>query len=160
MTSRSRHSYDYRHIVTFEETSLLGTAYFVNHLRWQGRCRELFLRQNAPELAREFEGGLCLVTTHCACEYLVEIFALDEVIVRMSLSDMMQNRFTLSFEYLKIREQSEVVVARGTQQVACMRREGSRLLPEPIPACLQKALEPYSAGLLSYCFGAPHQTRE
>jgi enediyne biosynthesis thioesterase len=36
--------YEYSHRVGFEETSLVGNVYYVNHLRWQGRCREMFLR--------------------------------------------------------------------------------------------------------------------
>ena len=34
--------YEYRHLVAFEESNLVGNVYYVNHLRWQGRCRELF----------------------------------------------------------------------------------------------------------------------
>src|SRR6266478_5084291 len=119
----SGNCYEYRHVVGFEETSLLGTVYFVNHLRWQGRCREMFLMQFTPGLTREFESGLCLVTTRCACEYFVEVAALDEVIVRMSLEDVSQNRLSMAFEYMKTVDGEEVVVARGSQQIACMRRE-------------------------------------
>jgi hypothetical protein len=36
--------YSYRHVVGFGDTNLAGNAYFVNHLEWQGRCREMFLR--------------------------------------------------------------------------------------------------------------------
>ena len=44
-TSRA---YEYRLVVGFEETNLVGNVYFVNHLRWQGKCREMFLRDHAP----------------------------------------------------------------------------------------------------------------
>ena len=37
-------AFEYRHVVGFEETNLVGNVYYVNHLRWQGRCREMFLR--------------------------------------------------------------------------------------------------------------------
>jgi hypothetical protein len=40
--------YQYLHTAGFEETNLEGTAHFVNHVRWQGRCREMFLQDNAP----------------------------------------------------------------------------------------------------------------
>ena len=36
-------AFEYRHVVSFEETNLVGNVYFANHLSWQGRCRELFL---------------------------------------------------------------------------------------------------------------------
>ena len=35
--------FEYLHTVGFEETNLVGNVYYVNYLRWQGRCRELFL---------------------------------------------------------------------------------------------------------------------
>ena len=35
--------YEYPHMVGFEETNLVGNVYYVNYLRWQGRCREMFL---------------------------------------------------------------------------------------------------------------------
>jgi len=46
-------SYEYRHVVVFEETNLVGNVYYVNHLRWQGRCREMFLREHAPLVLAE-----------------------------------------------------------------------------------------------------------
>lgn len=38
----------------------------------------------------------------------------------------------------------EGLVARGEQQVACMQREGERLLPAPVTAELRDALEEYA----------------
>ena len=35
--------------------------------------------------------------------------------------------------------------ARGEQQVACMRRQGSETVPTPIPPALREALRPYGA---------------
>ena len=45
-------AYEYRHVVGFEETNLIGNVYYVNHVRWQGRCREMFLRDHAQVLLR------------------------------------------------------------------------------------------------------------
>ena len=42
--------YEYPHTVGFEETNLVGNVYYVNYLRWQGRCREMFLKQHAPDV--------------------------------------------------------------------------------------------------------------
>ena len=41
-------AFEYRHVVGFEETNLVGNVYYANHVRWQGRVRELFLRGRAP----------------------------------------------------------------------------------------------------------------
>jgi len=136
-------AYEYRHVVGFEETNLIGNVYFVNHLRWQGRCRELFLRDHAPEVLAQLSEGLSLVTTRCSCEYLAELAAYDEVVVRMRLADLAQNRITLAFEYWKADERGEELVARGEQQVACMRRGGGRLTPAQMPAALRDALRSF-----------------
>jgi len=137
-------TYEYRHIVGFEETNLVGNVYYVNHLRWQGRCREFFLREHAPEVLTELEQGLSLVTIRCSCEYLAELFAFDEVIIRMRLGALMQNRVTMLFEYFRLKGDSEELVAQGEQHVACMRRDGERTVPVPLPLGLREALRLYA----------------
>jgi len=137
-------SYEYRHVVGFEETNLVGNVYYVNHLSWQGRCRELFLRDHAPEVLAELANGLHLVTARCSCEYLAELYAFDEVVVRMRLAEQAQNRLTLRFEYLRIKPDGEELVARSEQVVLVMRGQGERVTPAPIPAKLKDALRPYS----------------
>lgn len=128
--------YEYRHVVSFQETNLVGNVYFTNHLAWQGRCRELFLRDHAPEVVAELSHGLSLATVSCSCEYFVELTAFDEIVVRMRLTELVQNRMRLVFEYWRGGE----LVARGEQQIACMKRDGEKLLPAPVPASLRAAL--------------------
>lgn len=138
--------FEHRHVVGFEETNLVGNVYYVNHLRWQGRCREMFLRAHCPEVLDELARGLALVTTRCSCEYFVELAAFDEVIVRMRLLELAQNRVTMGFDYLRASAAGEELVARGEQQIACLGRDGERMTPVPVPAALREALEPYRAG--------------
>jgi enediyne core biosynthesis thioesterase len=137
-------AYEYRHLVGFEETNLVGNVYYVNHLRWQGRCREMFLRDHAPEILTELANGLALATVRCSCEYLAELEAFDQLVLRMRLGGVVQNRITLEFEYWRQNGESEELVARGEQVIACMRREGGRTVPTPIPAPLREALKPYA----------------
>jgi enediyne biosynthesis thioesterase len=137
-------AYEYRHVVGFEETNALGNVYYVNHVRWQGRCRELFLRDHAPEILSELARGLRLVTTRCSCEYLGELSAFDEVVIRMRLEALTQSRISLVFEYWRKTGESEHLVARGGQEVACMRKDGERLVPVPVPEPLREALRPYA----------------
>ena len=132
--------YEYRHRVGFEETNLVGNVYYVNHLRWQGRCREMFLLEHAPEILDDLARGLALATVRCSCDYLAELRPFDEVALRMRLAAVAQNRITLHFEYWRCEE----LVARGEQQVACMRREGDSTVPVAIPAALREALRPYA----------------
>ena len=97
-------AYEYRHIVGFEETNLLGNVYYVNHLRWQGRCREMFLRDHAPGVLDELTHELVLATVRCSCEYYQELRAFDELLIRMRLASLVQNRIGLDFEYWRIAE--------------------------------------------------------
>jgi enediyne biosynthesis thioesterase len=139
--------YEYRHVVGFEETNLVGNVYYVNPLRWQGRCREMFLRDYAPEVLAELAEGLALATVRISCDYLAELFAFDQVAVRMRLGDVLQNRITLLFEYWRLPgagAEGEELVARGEQVVACMRREGEKTVPTAIPVALRDALKPYT----------------
>jgi enediyne biosynthesis thioesterase len=137
-------AYEYRHLVGFEETNLVGNVYYVNHLRWQGRCREMFLHDHAPEILDELSRDLALATVRCSCEYLAELEAFDEIVLRMRLGGVVQNRITLSFEYWRQNKDGEELIARGEQVIACMRREGKRAAPTPIPAPLREALKPYA----------------
>lgn len=136
-------AYEYLHTVGFEETNLVGNVYYVNHLRWQGRCREMFLRDHAPSVIEELDHGLALVTTRCSCEYINELFAFNQVLVRMRLASLIQNRITFQFEYWRKTETGEELIARGEQQVACMRRVGNGVSPTPIPGPLREALRLY-----------------
>ncbi len=139
--------YEYRHRVGFEETNLVGNVYYVNHLRWQGRCREMFLHEHAPEVVRQLGDGLALATVRCSCDYLAELQVFDEVLVRMRLAGMAQNRLSLAFEYWRSGPTGEELVARGEQQIACMRRDpaaGGAMVATPIPAALREALRPYA----------------
>jgi enediyne core biosynthesis thioesterase len=137
-------AYEYRHQIGFEETNLVGNVYYVNHLKWQGRCREMFLRDHAPEVLEELlEKDLALATVRCSCDYLAELEAFDEIVLRMRLGGIVQNRITLAFEYWRKNTEGEELVARGEQQIACMRREGRRAVPTAIPPGLREALRAY-----------------
>jgi enediyne biosynthesis thioesterase len=116
----------------------------VNHLRWQGLCREIFLRDHAPDVLGQLANGLVLSTLRCSCEYLAELAAFDELRIRMRLGELRQNRITLRFEYFRVADGGEQLAARGEQQIACMRREGGALVATPLPASLRAALAEYA----------------
>lgn len=138
-------SFDYRHRVSFEDTNVAGNVYFVNHLKWQGRCRELFLHEHAPELLTRLNDDLALVTVRCTCEYLAELFVFDEVIVRMRLGGLTQGRVLMRFEYLRVNGPDPQLIATGEQEAACMRRDSARLAPTPWPAAFVSAVERFAA---------------
>ncbi len=139
-----RRAYEYRHVVGFGETNIVGNVYFTHFLEWQGRCREMFLRDHAPEILAELAKDLRMVTVRCSCDYIEEVWGLDEISVRMRLGEHMQNRITMDYEYYRCKDGKEQLVAKGQQQVACMRAEGERAVPIPIPEALLNGLRLYS----------------
>ena len=137
--------YEIRHRVGFEETNLVGNVYYVNFLRWQGRCRELFLLEHAPGVLAEIRADLKLFTLKCECEFLMEITAFDELAIRMRLEDLTQTQVGFAFDYLRLREGIEELVARGRQRIACMRGPNGATRPSRVPEALVAALAPYAA---------------
>lgn len=139
-------SFDYRHTVTFEDTNLVGNVYYVNFIRWQGRCRELFLLQYCPGVESELRRGMSLVTTRVRCEFLAELAVFDKVIVRMRLLEQSQNRLTMGYEYWRERtDRDDELVAVGEQQVAFLRREDGEMTPVPVPQALREAVDQYTS---------------
>jgi len=132
-------AYEMEHLVTFEETNLVGNVYYVNHLRWQGACRERFLEEHCPGVLGSLRDGLALATTRCSCTYFAELEAFDRVRVRMTLAGVSQNRVLMRFDYLR----GELLVARGEQEVACMRRDEQGMHPVPVPPEMLVALAGY-----------------
>lgn len=137
--------YEFRHRVGFEETNLVGNVYYANHVLWQGRCREMFLYEHCPEVVEEFRSGLALVTVHVSCHYFRELSAFDEVVLRMRAGAVSAGRVTMLFEYARsLPGGGEELVARGEQEVACLRRQGSTMVPEALPEALRAALRAYA----------------
>ncbi|MFI8326313.1 acyl-CoA thioesterase [Streptomyces sp. NPDC085529] len=136
--------FEYRHTVGFEETNLVGNVYYVNYLRWQGRCRELFLQQKAPDVLAEVQDDLKLFTLKVDCEFFAEITAFDELSIRMRLSELGQTQLEFTFDYVKVTGGAEVLIARGRQRIACMRGPNTNTVPSRIPDGLARALEPYA----------------
>ncbi|MFG2049442.1 acyl-CoA thioesterase [Micromonospora sp. NPDC048935] len=140
--------YEIRHVVGFEETNLVGNVYYVNYLRWQGRCREMFLKEKAPAVLADIRGDLKLFTLKVECEFFAEITAFDELSVRMRLEDLTQTQVGFAFDYVLLRDGFEELVARGRQRVACMRGPNTDTRPTLVPEELREALSHYAAKAL------------
>lgn len=136
--------FEIRHTVGFEETNLVGNVYYVNYLRWQGRCRELFLKEKAPGILAELRDELKLFTLKVECEFFAEITAFDEVSVRMRLEELTQSQLQFSFDYVRLQGDEEKLVARGRQRIACMRWPNTATVPCRVPEELRLALAPYA----------------
>jgi enediyne biosynthesis thioesterase len=137
--------FEYLHTVGFEETNVVGNVYYVNYLRWQGRCREMFLKSHAPEVLADLQDDLKLFTLRVDCEFFAEITAFDELAIRMRLVELVQTQVEFSFDYYRLDAGgSELLIARGRQRVACMRGPNTRTVPTRVPEALIRALEPYT----------------
>ena len=132
--------YEYRHLVGFEETNLVGNVYYVNYLRWQGRCREMFLRERAPAVLADLRDDLKLFTLKVECEFMVEIGAFDELSIRMRLEDLTQTQIGFAFDYVRLRDGFDELIARGRQLIACMRGPNTDTKPTRVPEQLRAAL--------------------
>jgi enediyne biosynthesis thioesterase len=137
--------FEYLHTVGFEETNIVGNVYYVNYLRWQGRCREMFLKQKAPQVLEDLQDDLKLFTLRVDCEFFAEITAFDDLSIRMRLNELAQTQILFGFDYVRLDPGGgETLVARGGQRVACMRGPNTRTVPARVPESLVRALEPYA----------------
>ena len=136
--------FELRHTVGLEETNMVGNVYYVNYLRWQGRCREMFLKQRAPEVLADLQADLKLFTLRVDCEFFAEITAFDDLAIRMRLLELGQTQLAFGFDYLRLDPDGETLIARGSQRVACMRGPNSRTVPTAVPPALERALAPYA----------------
>ncbi len=133
--------FELRHTVGFDETSIVGNVYYANYVRWQGRCREIFLKEQCPDVLNALERDLALVTVHCSCDFHNELRPFDEVSIRMSLTSIQGNRITMQFHYLRVSD--SCVVASGRQTIAAMRRTADGLVAVDLPPSLTSALYHY-----------------
>lgn len=139
-------AYEHRHVVGFEETSLVGNVYFTNYLLWQGHCRESFLRDHAPEVVEDLkEQRIAFFTRRCNCDYLGDwgFSALDDVLMRMTLAKFRGGRMTLDFDYFLDAARPELV-ARGSQEVHCKARVREDWVPAVYPSPMLRALRRFA----------------
>src|SRR5262245_1038920 len=109
--------FEYRFSLGFQETNVVGNVYFANYFLWQGKCREEFLRQHAPQVLDEFKKGYGMITQECACSFIQEAFAFQRILIRMGLERLMRTGMSMTFDYY--REEGEggdlTLLARGRQ---------------------------------------------
>ncbi|GAA2079425.1 acyl-CoA thioesterase [Actinomadura alba] len=144
MASSAESYFEYLYTVGFEDTNIVGNVYYTNYLRWQGRCREMFLKERAPEVLVDLQDDLKLFTLKVDCEFFAEVTAFDDISVRMRLIDLAQTQLEFGFDYLRLEPGGETLVARGRQRVACMRGPNNATAPARIPESMIRALAPFT----------------
>ena len=136
-------AYEYRLTVTYGETNALGNVYYVNHLAWQGKVREMFLLDHAPGFLERIGREFTMVTKSVHCEYEQELRAFDRIVIRMRLNHRGENTLRMLFDYFRVDDSGqEERIARGTQEIACLDERGED--PKPFPAELVEAVERYA----------------
>ncbi len=132
-------------MVGFEDTNLMGNVYFSNFISWQGKCREMFIKEKAGDLLEVINAGkLALITLHCSCNFLSELSAFDSVEIHMELESIQQNRIRMSFEYFKAADGAMTLVATGIHEIGCFKRSLDGLDAIPVPKSFEKALDAYT----------------
>lgn len=146
MVAARGRAFCWRPFVAFEDTNLVGNVYFARFVAWQGRCREAFLAEHAPDVIAALAADLRLVTLSVSCDYYEELRAFDRVELEMRLTGRQGHRLALGFDYRLERGAASSLVARGAQEVACMRAGADgQLVPAELPPSLAAALLPYAA---------------
>jgi enediyne core biosynthesis thioesterase len=143
-------AYVYRPDITFDDTNVVGNVYFANFIRWQGACREMFLKQHAPEVLRTVtDGKLILHTTSVSCDYSdpVGVSVTDSIAVEMTLAHLRGGRMTVAFDYE--RESPDGLVPRqriasGKQAICCKRPSPDGPVPTVFPVELLLALREFA----------------
>jgi enediyne biosynthesis thioesterase len=131
--------------IAFEDTNLVGNVYFARFVSWQGRCREAFLAEHAPDVLAALSSELRLVTLSVTCEFFEELRAFDTLEIEMRLAGCQEHRIRLSFDYRLKHGDCFRLAARGAQEVASMRQvAGGPLVAAPVPPSLLAALRPYA----------------
>lgn len=146
--------FEYRHVVGFEETNVLGTVYHVNYIRWQGQCREMFLLEHAPDVLDELDGGLVLRCVESEAELLADVSAFDEVVIRMRLEELTLTQIRVAFDVVRVRDGGEDVVARSRQRVLCLRNVEGDATPTEVPPQLGSALEAFAVATVGHAVGS------
>ena len=61
------------------------------------------------------------------------------------MEDLTQTQIGLVFDYVRLKDEQEDLIARGYQRVACLQRTDGRLAPARVPEPLRSALSQYEA---------------
>jgi enediyne biosynthesis thioesterase len=139
----NRNYYEIKFVTTFADTNVVGNIYFANYILWQGKCRELFLHEFCPDVVKEIENGLALVTLDLSCRFVEQLRALETVVIRMYVEELSNTRMLLSFHYYRVEGSSYGLVCESHQSVASMRYVDGEFVTVQFPASMFDAIGEY-----------------
>ncbi|RAL26962.1 type I polyketide synthase [Thermoflavimicrobium daqui] len=111
-------------ITSLEESNLVGNIYFSNYTIWQGKVRDQFFYQLAPELFQGTgeQGEWIALNTHI--QHLREAMPFDTIEVEMSLAKRYEYGVKLFFEYYKLASDGQKQkLAFGEQDIVWIKRD-------------------------------------
>lgn len=113
--SASKPLFEYRHLVTFGDTNVVGNTYFAQYVVWQGKCREALMAEYYPEFVEDLRRGFGLITEFTHVDFHHESRLFDIVVVRLTVAGLSRTRIEFAFEY--VREKDGLLLAHGRQAV-------------------------------------------
>jgi enediyne biosynthesis thioesterase len=116
-----------------------GRIEMLDLIRWQGKCRERFLSEHAPETLQSVAAGSLVLHTsqvglrlHCDAPAA----ATDSMRMEMQLSHLKGGRLTMVFSYFIVssgNSEHQLLIATGTQSLCCKRMTQSGVAPAVFP---------------------------
>jgi enediyne core biosynthesis thioesterase len=135
--------YEHRLRVCFQDTNLVGNVYFAQYFAWQGKCREAFLFDHAPQILDDFKKGNGMITKESSCSFLQEAFAGDRLLIEMSLSGLTRVGMSMNFDYYRTDgPDGRVLLAQGFQSTLWVNPEHRISV---MPDYLYEAIGAYAA---------------
>jgi enediyne core biosynthesis thioesterase len=119
--------------------------------RWQGRCRERFLLEHAPDALQLVSNcKIALHTSSVDVQFLdyAQLMPFDEIAVEMRLLQLRGGRMTVRFDFFRGTSSTDLDrrtwFASGRQEMCCKTRTPTGLAPGVFPADMLEALYPYA----------------
>jgi enediyne biosynthesis thioesterase len=135
--------YRYSLTVAFQDTNLVGNVYFAHYFAWQGKCREGFLRDHAPQILDDFRLGFGMITKDAECRFVREARAFDEIVIEMFLDQLTPLGVRMRFEYYRVEETGPVLLAEGSQSTMWVNPQHR---PSMMPEYLYQAIKRFAQG--------------
>jgi YbgC/YbaW family acyl-CoA thioester hydrolase len=137
------HEFTIVRAVEFSETDMAGIMHFSNFFRYMESAEHAFFRSLGLSIHTTDPEPLGWPRVRAACEYRYPLRFEDTVEIRLLVREKREKRIVYSFLFRKLNEDAPREVARGTLEVACVRRDGAngKMSSVPIPAAIADRIE-------------------
>lgn len=121
MSPKANKFFEHRHVVTFQDTNMVGNVYFSNYFKLMGETREIVMIDHYPEMVDDLKLGFGMATEFAHIDFKKEAFLFDIILVKMSIEELSRTRIQFGFEF--INEKTGVLLATGQQAVIWMNQQ-------------------------------------